>query len=108
MKQITCAVSIAERIRTEISSLKWEKINQVTISLGVTQHFRSFPESFFEFTDENLVVGDSALFKKNRNFLAGRLQALVKSGYPQGHKIFIKGHIRVFFEKAAHMLRAYI
>ena len=30
------AVSIAERIRTEISSLKWEKINQVTISLGVT------------------------------------------------------------------------
>lgn len=36
MKQITCAVSIAERIRTEISSLKWEKINQVTISLGVT------------------------------------------------------------------------
>lgn len=36
MKQITCAVSIAERIRTEISSLKWEKINQVTISLGVS------------------------------------------------------------------------
>lgn len=30
------AVSIAERIRTEISSLKWEKINQVTISLGVS------------------------------------------------------------------------
>ena len=67
--------------------------------------FGRFSKNLFKLPAENFVVCNAAFFQNYRNILIRTLEHLVKGRNPQTHKIFIKSHICVFFEHAAHMLR---